>query len=161
MSTLPPSRFVPTRTSGSEQPLRLNAFGFGRLAFPAVYRDGYLPRLHRLGTGGLSAFRIGRPASPAVDGYLAPGPASFRWAPGSTHSAISRLSRPAAHFSGPSGFKFCWTTVMVVLRVRVGLFCGSESQKLPITRDNFPNELAGVCLTSLWSTIQVNDPEGH
>ena len=36
---------------------------------------------------GPASFRcIGRPAFPAVDGYLAPGPASLGWAPGSTPS---------------------------------------------------------------------------
>ena len=50
------------------------------------------PRILRLGIG-LHAFDIGRPAFLAVDGSLAPGPASLGWASGSTPSALDgRLS---------------------------------------------------------------------
>ena len=43
--------------------------------------------------GPASVRGIGRPAFPAVDGYLAPGPASLGWAPGSTPSTLDgRLS---------------------------------------------------------------------
>ena len=45
------------------------------------------PRPRRLGTG-LRAFRSGRLAFPAVDGYLAPAPASVGWAPGSAPLAL-------------------------------------------------------------------------
>ena len=52
--------------------------------------------------GSTSVRGIGRPAFPAVDGYLDPRPASVAWAPGSAPSALDgrlsrsrRLSRPA------------------------------------------------------------------
>ena len=50
--------------------------------------------------GSASVRGIGRPAFPAVDRYLAPGPASVGWAPGSAPSALDGrlsglLSRPA------------------------------------------------------------------
>ena len=72
---------------------------------------------------GPASFRcIGRPAFPAVDGYLAPGPASLGWAPGSTPStldgrlspqstALSPLASPptwlGAFDFGRRGFDFC------------------------------------------------------
>ena len=72
------------------------------VAFPRSRRlSRPWPRFLRLGTG-LNAFGIGRPAFPAVDGYLAPGPASFGWASGSTPSASDgRLSDDRNGCSGP------------------------------------------------------------
>ena len=98
----------------------------------------------RLLTPSFSWYRfVGYDAFPVVDGYLAPGPASVGWAPGSAPSALDgRLSPQLTTISpgslgdgrrreatlrrrgfdfcrqpllfGP-GFGFCGTTVMVVL----------------------------------------------
>ena len=48
---------------------------------------------------------IGRPAFPAVDDYLAPGPASVGWAPGSAPSALdpSSLLSCSAHSAADGG----------------------------------------------------------
>ena len=47
---------------------------------------------HVLHLSGFASVRcIGRPAFPTVDGYLAPGPASVGWVPGSAPSALDGL----------------------------------------------------------------------
>ena len=131
------------------------------------------PRLRRLGTG-LSAFGIGQQAFHTVDCCLAPGPASEGWAPPHRAQRLRHwtvtagfprsrlLSRPAADggggplrrrgFDSIAIFAFrvwlCWVLwedVMVVLHGCPSRHEPARSQRFPIPRDDFPNELAPVC----------------
>ena len=86
------------------------------------------PRLRRLGTG-LSAFGIGWPAFPAVDGYLARLTRRRTAAGGDASAAWLRLRSLSLLFG--SGFGFCgpWTTVVVVLARSSG--CPSRHEPAP------------------------------
>ena len=104
------------------------------------------PRLRRLGTG-LSAFGIGWPAFPAVDGYLARltrrrtaagGDASAAWLRLLSLSSLLARVRLWVLWDDRNGCSGPQSRLSESARA-------ARSQGFSIPADNFPNELARVC----------------